>query len=350
MPSPSERLDQESWARRAERELRVLVESQKAEIDELKKLLKFYGSAREEPIRVPKWRAPTESKKNVGTVVGQMTDWHLDEVVKPETILGMNAYNREIAHQRIQRWVEKLVSLPREYMQGLDIQGLVIPSTGDLFTGEIHAELTQSNEDRLLASMLYWMEPVIAMVELLEREYSNVEIDCVVGNHTRLAQKMSHKDRVHDNVEWLFWSIVRDRLADRGSNVVINVSPSASMNVEIYGRNHFLDHGYEFKGGTGISGAFSPLMLGAHRTNLRQSVAEMPMETMVIGHLHQIINIPGVKMGGTLKGYDEFAFDLKLRPDANGAGQAMWVTAPERAEVLWMPIYVTDEKSEDWGA
>jgi len=75
----------------------------------------------------------------------------------------------------------------------------------------------------------------------------------------------------------------------------------------------------------------------------------MPMHTMVIGHLHQLINIPGVKMGGCLKGYDEFAFDHNLRPDENGAGQAMWITSPEKAEVMWMPIYVQDAKAEGWG-
>ena len=115
-----------------------------------------------------------------------------------------------------------------------------------------------------------------------------------------------------------------------------------------YGRNYLLDHGYEFKGGTGISGALAPLSLGAHRTNLRQVVADMPMHTMIIGHMHQLINIPGVIMGGTLKGYDEYAFNLKLRPDENGAGQAMWITSPERAQVLWMPIYVQDREAEQW--
>jgi hypothetical protein len=120
------------------------------------------------------------------------------------------------------------------------------------------------------------------------------------------------------------------------------------MNIEVYGRNYVLDHGYEFKGGTGISGAFAPLSLGAHRKSLRQSVAGFPMHTMIIGHLHQMINIPGVIMGSTLKGYDEFAFNHNLRPDENGAGQAMWITSPERAQVLWMPIYVQNRESEGW--
>jgi hypothetical protein len=26
----------------------------------------------------------------------------------------------------------------------------------------------------------------------------------------------------------------------------------------------------------------------------------------------------------------------------------MWITAPERAQVLWMPIYVQDRKAEGW--
>jgi hypothetical protein len=69
---------------------------------------------------------------------------------------------------------------------------------------------------------------------------------------------------------------------------------------------------------------------------------------MVIGHLHQLINIPGVVMGGTMKGYDEFAFAHNLSPDPNGSAQAMWVTTPERAQTIWMPIYLTDRKAEGW--
>ena len=282
--------------------------------------------------------------------MAQLTDWHLDEVVKPEEVLHLNAYNRKIARQRMDRWAEKVVTLPREYMQGLEIEGLIVPATGDLFTGEIHAELTETNEDTILGSLLYWMEPIIAMVEMLATEYPNVEIDCVPGNHPRTTQKYDHKQRVKKNFEQFFWAVVRDRLADRGkaTNVTVNVSPSSNMNLGIYGRNYVLDHGYEFKGGTGISGAFAPLSLGSHRKNLRQSVAGLPMHTMIIGHMHQIINIPGVIMGGTLKGYDEYAFDLNLRPDENGAGQAFWVTSPERAQVIWMPIYVQNRKEEGW--
>jgi hypothetical protein len=320
----------------------------RAEIDELHRLLGFYESVRREPLQVPRWQIKGSKGGHSGLVVAQMTDWHLDEVVDPGEMMGMNAYNGQIALQRMQRWVEKVVTLPREYVAGLRLDGLVIPATGDLFTGEIHAELKESNEQRLLASLLTWMEPIIGVLETLEREYPAVAVHCVVGNHGRLSQKPVFKGRVHDNVEWLFWSVVRDRLKDRGSKVIVNVSPSMDLNVPIYGRNHLLTHGDQFRGGTGISGAFAPLSLGAHRKTKRQMAAGMPMETMVIGHLHQLINIPGVIMGGCMKGYDEYAFALNLPPDPNGAAQAMWITTPERAQTIWMPAYLTDRKAEGW--
>lgn len=325
------------------------VEELTAEATELQRQLDLFRSARDVPIHPPKWVVkPKKSKRHVGLAVAQITDWHLDEVVKPDEIFELNAYNRDIAHVRMARWLEKVVTLPRDYMAGLEIEGLVLLATGDLFTGDIHAELKESNDDKLLASLLYWMEPIIGMLEMFEREFGDVYLAAVVGNHGRLSIKPIFKGRVYDNVEWLFWSLVRDRLKDRGSKVRVDVSTSMDLNVPLYGRNHVITHGDQFKGGTGISGAYAPLSLGSHRKTKRQMAAGMPMETMVIGHMHQIINIPGVIMGGTMKGYDEYAFGLNLAPDPNGAAQAFWVTTPERAQTIWMPIYLQDRKAEGW--
>ena len=348
MTTPSERLDQESWSRRAERELRSQVETQSAELKELQKLVGFYDSARHEPVQVPQWRLePASGNRHLATVMAQMTDWHLGEMVKPDEVLFLNAYDEAIASRRARLWFEKVVTLPRTYVQGIHLEGLVVPATGDLFTGEIHHELTESNYERILQTVLNAQEPILAGFALLEQEYNgNVEVDAVIGNHGRMALKSVFKGRVYDNFEWLFWSVIRDRLKDRGSKVVVNVSTSMDMNISVYGRNHLLTHGDQFVGGTGISGAFAPLSLGAHRKGKRQTIAGMPMETMVIGHLHQLINIPGVIMGGTLKGYDEFAFAHNYPPAE--AVQALWITTPERAQTMWMPVYVQDRVAEGW--
>ncbi len=53
--------------------------------------------------------------------MAQLTDTHFDEVVRPEEILGLNAYNREIALIRFRKWTEKVITLPRDYFAGVKI-------------------------------------------------------------------------------------------------------------------------------------------------------------------------------------------------------------------------------------
>lgn len=337
------RAEERSVMRRLQAENREL----SAEAEELRRLVGFYERVAKEPVEAKPWTVTPSRGGHVGIVMAQMADWHLDEVVRPEEVFYLNAYNRTIAEARMRRWVEKVATLPRDYMKGVHLEGLKVLATGDLFTGDIHAELKESNEDRLLSSLLYWMDPMIAGLEALEREYAGeVEVDAVVGNHGRTTVKPVFKGRARSNVEWLFWSVVRDRLADRGSKVRVNVSDSMDLNVPVYGRNHLISHGDSFKGGTGISGAMAPLMLGTHRKSVRQAAAEMDMDLMVIGHFHQFLDLPGTIMGGSMKGYDEYAFGLNLRPEQ--ARQALWITTPERLKIMTMPVELQNREKEGW--
>lgn len=329
------------------RRLRERIRDQDKELEELREFVGFYTQASSAPLSVPTWMIePRGSVSHHGIICAQLTDLHFDEVVKPEEVFFLNAYNRRIAMQRFQRWAEKVVELPRRYFAGVQFDGLFVPATGDIFTGDIHAELKESNEDHLLASIVFWIEPMIAALELFEREYGAVTVGAVVGNHGRTTLKPVFKGRAHTNVEWLFWRVVKARLADRGSKVDVIVSDSMDLNVPVYGRNHLLTHGDQFHGGTGISGAFAPLMLGTHRKGQRQSVAKMPMDLMVIGHMHQYLTLPGTIMGGSMKGYDEFAFGLNLRPE--NARQALWLTTPERGMTMAMPVELQDREKEGW--
>lgn len=322
------------------------LDAQEAELLELRRRAGFLAGVRAEPIVVPEWSAGVASSQHEATVVAQLTDTHFDEVVKPDEIMGLNAYSREIALIRLARWADKVVTLPRDYVQGVHLAGLRVLATGDIFTGDIHEELKESNDAKLLASVLFWTEPMIAALELFAREYPAVAVDAVVGNHGRLSKRPVFKGRVHDNVEFLFWSVVRDRLADRGWPGVVNVSPSMDANVQVYQRNLLITHGDQFHGGSGISGVLAPLMLGTHRKGQRQAATGTPMHHMVMGHFHQILDLPGVVVGGSMKGYDEYAFGNNLRPEQ--AAQLMWIETPERGKTMTIPIFLQDRRAEGW--
>lgn len=330
------------------RSLRHQVEELTAEGKELRRLLGFYSEARKAPLAPPRWEVkPRGRASHAGIVVAQLTDTHFDEVVQPEEVFFLNAYNREIGLARLRKWTDKVITLPRDYFAGVKIEGLSILATGDILSGDIHAELKESNDDRLLSSVLFWIERLISALELLEAEYAgHVSVHAVVGNHGRTTFKPVYKGRAQTNVEWLIWSVIRERLADRKSKVRVEVSNAMDLNVPIYGRNHLLTHGDQFKGGSGISGVLAPLMLGTHRKGQRQTSAKMSMDLMVMGHFHQYLDLPGVIVGGSMKGYDEYAFGLNLRPEF--ARQALWLTTPERGKTMTMPVELQDREAEGW--
>ena len=136
------------------RNLRRDVAGLTAEVEELRRLTNFYDQVRTDPVEPKPWTVRPSKTGHVGIVVAQIADWHLDEVVEPEEVFGLNAYNREIARIRMGRWVDKVASLARDYVQGgRNWRGSKLLATGDLFTGDIHAGTEGVNEDHLLSSI-----------------------------------------------------------------------------------------------------------------------------------------------------------------------------------------------------
>lgn len=296
--------------------------------------------------RPPKWTIGKQKPgEHRGIVCAQLTDTHFDERVRPEEVGNMNAYSRAIAVQRLKRWTEKVITLPRLYVSGVQLQGLFVPATGDLLSGNIHPELKESNEDHLFSSADYWIDQLISSFELLIREYPQVHVAAVVGNHGRSTLKPVFKGRARTNIEWLIWRTLARHFAGDEA-ISFQVSDSMDLSVPILGTQYLLTHGDQFRGGTGISGAMAPLMLGLHRKTTREASTSTPMDIMVMGHWHQYLTLPGLIVGGSMKGYDEYAYGLNLRPEP--PRQAAWITTPERGPTFHFPIDVANRKEEGW--
>jgi predicted phosphodiesterase len=329
-----------------DREMRASVAARDKEIVRLQRELDVAQRIDAGVRRPPKWTSvPTKKGGRVGIVTAQLTDTHFDEVVKPEEVGFINAYNREIAEKRFKRWVEKVIVLSRDFVSGVEIEGIFIPATGDLLSGDIHAELKESNEDVLYSSADHWIDQLIAGVKTFADEFGKVHVAAVVGNHGRSTLKPVFKNRPRSNIEWLMWRQVA-RYFEQDDRVTVQVSDSMDLTVAIYETNYLLTHGDQYKGGTGISGAMSPLMLGQHRKAVRQLAANDPIDIMVVGHFHQYITLPGLIMGGSMKGYDEYAYGHNLRPER--AQQAFWVTSPEYGPTIHAPVHVENREDEGW--
>jgi len=158
-------------------------------LDELEKALSFVDQVDGLSVQPPIWLAPAKPKSHAATLVVMLSDTHFDEVVNPEEMEGLNAYNREIAMMRLEKWTQNVIKLARHYLSGVNYDGVVLILGGDIFSGDIHEELALTNEDTMIGSLLFWAEQVSAAVELLATEFKKCHVVSVVGNHGRTTRK-----------------------------------------------------------------------------------------------------------------------------------------------------------------
>lgn len=315
-------------------------------VTELERLLDFHDAVSTAGLCAPKWLTPKKpAASHRATIVAILSDTHFDEVVNPDEIGGLNAYNRDIATQRLQRWAEGIIKLARHYLTGVKYDGIVVMLGGDIFTGNLH-DLAETNEDTIFGSLLYWSEQIAAALELLVREFGKLHVPVVVGNHGRITRKPRTKLRARDNLDYVLGHLLARQMAS--DKVTFDIPENTDAFVQVYNTTHLLTHGDQTTGGGGVGGIWPPIMRMSGRKAQRYAAEGMTFDSIVMGHWHQLIMSPeaGLIVNGSLKGYDEYAAVSNFRPEQ--AQQGMWLVTPERGVTLSAPIMVTDRKKEGW--
>jgi len=295
----------------------------------------------------PKWLSavPKRTKHHHGTPWLMLSDLHLDEVVEPSQVLGMNAYNRDIARMRLTATFAQTVEIVRSYWSGITYDGAVVVLGGDIFSGVIHEELRESNEDTMLGSLDYWIDPLAQGIALMADEFGKVHVPVVVGNHGRSTRKPRHKFRARDNFDWFIGRALARAFAT-DARVTFDVSDSADVLAPAYGRQVMVTHGDQTSGGGGIGGIWPPIMRLDARKSQRQSAVGQPYDLLVMGHWHQLVFGPSFIVNGSLKGYDEYAFDLNFGYEP--PQQALWLMTPEHGKTWTAPVLPQDRDAEGW--
>ena len=286
-------------------------------------------------VAIPKWSIPPKGKRGTrghhATPTLLLTDTHFGEVVNPAEIFRANAYSTEIAERRLRYTVERTGIVVREYMGGLDVDGIVVALGGDIITGTIHDELADTNDERPPETIVRFVPQIAAGLKALADEFGHVYVPAVSGNHDRTQKRPRHKSRAQDSWSWIIYHWLRQLVAD-DERITVDVAEGSDLLYQIYNTRFLLTHGDQFKGGSGIAGVMSPLALGNHRKGKRNQALGVPHDIMVMGHFHQTLYLPGVFVGGAMKGYDEYAFDLNFLPEP--PRQSLWLTTPERGVTI----------------
>ncbi|MCA9367609.1 hypothetical protein KC887_05120 [Candidatus Kaiserbacteria bacterium] len=295
----------------------------------------------------PNWltKQPRSKKKHHGTPFMMLSDLHLDEVVQSDEVLGMNAYNRDIAISRLNNTAQNFVTVTQDYWTGINYDGAVIPLGGDIFSGDIHEELKETNEDTLLGSVDFWIDPLADVIGLMADTFGKVHIPVVPGNHGRTTRKPRAKMRARSNFDWFIGAQLA-RTFRNDKRVTFDLSDSADCLIPIYDHRIMLTHGDQASGGQGIGGIWPPLMRLDARKRQRQEAVNQGYDLLIMGHWHSLVFGPSFIVNGSLKGYDEYAFtqNFGYEPPA----QAAWLMTPEHGKTWTAPIFSQDRDKEGW--
>lgn len=326
--------DRYNETKRLRRELGA-IEADKAKTEELlgKVLL-----LRKENLQVPDWMAevPDAGERHIGRPFLLLSDLHLDEVVDPDTMGGVNAFNREIAHQRFERVINQAVDFPKNYWGGVTYDGIVCALAGDIVTGTIHEELAETNDDTLPGTIAHWTPAIASALKYLADNYGRVFVPIVDGNHDRSHKKPRHKRRARDSWMWVMAAWLADVFKD-DDRIQITMSESSELIVPIYNTRILLVHGDGAQGGQGIGGIWPPIMRYVYKKQSVYSSLGKRFDQCWMGHWHQLVHGPTFLVNGSLKGYDEYAksHGFSYEPPA----QALGLITPERGITQISPLF-----------
>lgn len=290
---------------------------------------------RDAPLSVPNWlQRPTAGVHGAMVPTLMLSDLHWGEVVYPRQVNGVNEYDIAIAQNRLRTVVERATSLLTEHLTGVTYPGIVLALGGDMLSGDIHEELSESNEMPVMPALLDLYGVLVWAIGSLATAFGKVFVPCVTGNHGRNTKKPRAKNRNYSNFDWLLYQFLQKHF-EGDKRVCFYIPEGSDAHWVVLGHRYCMTHGDQFRGGDGMIGALGPIIRGDHKKRSRNGQVDLGYDTLLLGHWHQLIQLQRLIVNGSLKGYDEYAAsgNFGFEPPQ----QALWLTH-ERGIVHSMPV------------
>lgn len=298
---------------------------------------------RDEPIAPPKWLVtPPKYSGVLGVPTLFASDWHWGEMVAPAEIAFANEYDIPIAHKRARKLVNTTMDLLFNRLRDPNYPGVVFALGGDMLSGTIHEELVITNEQPIMPTIVDLLGVLVWCVDTLLSRFPAIFLPCVTGNHGRTTRKPVAKERATTNYDWLIYQLLALHYQN-DKRVQFHIPDGSDALYRVYDHRFLLTHGDQFRGGDGVTGALMPIMRGRHKKASRDSSIGAPWDTIIMGHWHQLMQLPHLIVNGSLKGLDEYAYQCNFGFER--AAQALWINHPQHGIAYQMPVYVDEGKA-----
>jgi hypothetical protein len=282
-----------------------------------------------------------------GTPVICLGDWHAGEVVRPDEIGHANRFNTTVLTRRVSRVVETAIGLAKQHLANGTYKAAYVPLLGDMVSGEIHDELSRTNEASLFQSIIIAADLLTSALLKLQEAFGRIHCPAVCGNHGRIDRKWQVKSFTVRNADWLIYQMVEARLRAMGvSTITIDAPASNEVLFTVHNTSFLAVHGHDLgvKGGDGMIGPLGPILRGRYKMESQKAALGQRFDHLLIGHWHFSAMLPGVIVNGTLKGYDEFAAHV-LRAKPAPPSQSMFFVHPRTGIASYWNIFGEEPKA-----
>lgn len=290
----------------------------------------------------PAWlSSPIAKPSSPGVPTIFLSDLHWGESVRSSQIGGVNSYSMSIARDRMTYTMQTAIHLLRILDSGMDYPGVVMPLGGDMISGNIHDELQATNELNTMPTVLDLYDNLVGAIKLAADTFGAVFLPCVSGNHGRDTKKIWSKDRNHTSFDWLLYQFLAKHFKD-DKRVTFYIPDGSDALYRVYGTRYLLTHGDQFKAGDSIIGPIGPLTRGNQKKTARNQAVGQEYDLMICGHWHQYIHLERLIVNGSMKGYDEYAYqgNFSFEPPRQG----LWMTHPRYGITYRMPVLCEQPK------
>jgi hypothetical protein len=281
-------------------------------LDDAERMAEALAGLRNISIGSVDWALPSSAQKGKA-VAGLLTsDVHMGEVIAPEEIAGINAFDPEICRTRLRRYFSAACHVGSRLMSDTDTRGAVLAMAGDMISGDIHEELRITNALTSHEQVAAVIEEYEAGIRHVIEAFGRVHVVSVPGNHSRVTHKPTAKLYSRASYDTLIAAMLADRFK-ANDRVSFQFGADKDQAVNIFGFEHLITHGDKMgtRGGMGFAGPLLPIVRGAKKIEAQQASIGRKPDYIWHGHYHTTANAGNVLSNGSVPGYSEYASDLR---------------------------------------
>lgn len=272
------------------------------------------------------------AKKHAASMVVLLSDIHCEEVVRPETVNGLNEFNLQVCDERLAELRQRFFAMLEHERALCDIDRVVVWLGGDLISGMIHPELAEENSLHPLAATRWIGERLRSFLDAVSENCRDVIVATSCGNHGRTTEKLRTNEADTSYEQHLYLTM---RAAETKPNIRWQVGEGHLNYVDLDGFTIRFCHGHAVRYQGGIGGIHVPLAKAIAAWN-----ATTPADLTCLGHWHQFSwgRAGRYVSNGSVIGHN--AYGVKIKATYEPPCQACIVIDHGRQEVTKaFPLY-----------